>query len=135
MFRRTRSTEPDHPADHELEDHDRGLAFDLETLVNRRRALTLIGGAGLVAAAVACQPTTGGSSGSTTTTTAANGSSSTTTTTGSGGSTGGSTTTTTGGSTSYSQIPEETAGPYPGDGSNGPNVLTQSGIVRSDIRS
>jgi protocatechuate 3,4-dioxygenase beta subunit len=32
-------------------------------------------------------------------------------------------------------IPEETAGPYPGDGSNGPNVLSQSGIVRSDIRS
>jgi len=32
-------------------------------------------------------------------------------------------------------IPEETAGPYPGDGSNGPNVLNQSGIVRSDIRS
>jgi protocatechuate 3,4-dioxygenase beta subunit len=31
------------------------------------------------------------------------------------------------------QIPEETAGPYPGDGSNGVNVLTQSGIVRSDI--
>jgi protocatechuate 3,4-dioxygenase beta subunit len=33
------------------------------------------------------------------------------------------------------EIPEETAGPYPGDGSNGVNVLTQSGIVRSDIRS
>ncbi|MBZ4417404.1 intradiol ring-cleavage dioxygenase [Myxococcus sp. RHSTA-1-4] len=32
-------------------------------------------------------------------------------------------------------IPTETAGPYPGDGSNGPNVLTQTGIVRSDIRS
>ena len=32
-------------------------------------------------------------------------------------------------------IPEETAGPYPADGSNGPDVLTQSGIVRSDIRS
>ena len=32
-------------------------------------------------------------------------------------------------------IPEETAGPYPGDGSNGPNVLSQSGVVRSDIRS
>jgi protocatechuate 3,4-dioxygenase beta subunit len=30
-------------------------------------------------------------------------------------------------------IPEETAGPYPGDGSNGPNVLTESGVVRSDI--
>ncbi len=32
-------------------------------------------------------------------------------------------------------IPEETAGPYPGDGSNGVNALTLSGIVRSDIRS
>lgn len=32
-------------------------------------------------------------------------------------------------------IPEETAGPYPGDGSNGANALTLSGIVRSDIRS
>jgi protocatechuate 3,4-dioxygenase beta subunit len=32
-------------------------------------------------------------------------------------------------------IPEETAGPYPGDGSNGPNVLDDTGIVRSDIRS
>lgn len=31
-------------------------------------------------------------------------------------------------------IPEETAGPYPGDGSNGVNVLAQSGVVRSDIR-
>jgi protocatechuate 3,4-dioxygenase beta subunit len=42
----------------------------------------------------------------------------------------------TGGSSSTcTVIPEETAGPYPGDGSNGVNVLTQSGIVRSDIRS
>lgn len=32
------------------------------------------------------------------------------------------------------EVPDETAGPYPGDGSNGPNVLTESGIVRSDIR-
>jgi protocatechuate 3,4-dioxygenase beta subunit len=31
--------------------------------------------------------------------------------------------------------PEETTGPYPGDGTNGPNVLIESGIVRSDIRS
>ncbi|HEY1132979.1 MAG TPA: 3,4-dioxygenase subunit beta [Nocardioides sp.] len=30
-------------------------------------------------------------------------------------------------------IPEETNGPYPADGSNGVNVLTESGIVRSDI--
>ncbi|MBB3096897.1 protocatechuate 3,4-dioxygenase beta subunit [Actinoplanes campanulatus] len=33
------------------------------------------------------------------------------------------------------EIPDETAGPYPGDGSNGPDVLTRSGVVRSDIRS
>ncbi len=33
------------------------------------------------------------------------------------------------------EIPEETAGPYPGDGSNGPNVLSESGVVRSDITS
>jgi protocatechuate 3,4-dioxygenase beta subunit len=32
-------------------------------------------------------------------------------------------------------VPDETAGPYPGDGTNGPDVLQQSGIVRSDIRS
>ena len=45
------------------------------------------------------------------------------------------TTSTTGSSTSPGEIPDETAGPFPGDGSNGANVLTQSGIVRSDIRS
>ena len=33
-----------------------------------------------------------------------------------------------------STIPEETGGPYPGDGTNGPNALTLSGIVRRDIR-
>jgi protocatechuate 3,4-dioxygenase beta subunit len=32
------------------------------------------------------------------------------------------------------RVPEETAGPFPGDGSNGPTVLTSSGVVRSDIR-
>jgi protocatechuate 3,4-dioxygenase beta subunit len=33
------------------------------------------------------------------------------------------------------EIPEETLGPYPGDGSNGPNVLQASGVVRKDISS
>lgn len=32
------------------------------------------------------------------------------------------------------EIPEETAGPFPADGSNGKNVLNQSGVVRSNIR-
>ena len=34
-----------------------------------------------------------------------------------------------------STIPEETAGPFPGDGTNGPDALTDSGAIRSDIRS
>ena len=32
------------------------------------------------------------------------------------------------------EVPSETAGPFPGDGSNGPDVLDESGIVRHDIR-
>ena len=38
------------------------------------------------------------------------------------------------GSGACSRTPEETAGPFPGDGSNGPTVLSSSGVVRSDIR-
>jgi protocatechuate 3,4-dioxygenase beta subunit len=33
------------------------------------------------------------------------------------------------------EIPDEIAGPFPGDGSNGPDVLEESGVIRSDIRS
>ena len=36
--------------------------------------------------------------------------------------------------TPTAEVPTETAGPYPGDGSNGPDVLDESGIVRHDIR-
>jgi len=48
-------------------------------------------------------------------------------------------TTTTPATSSCAVIPEETGGPYPGDGTNSNssgvvNVLTQSGVVRSDIR-
>ena len=50
-------------------------------------------------------------------------------------SSGGSSTGSAADSTAAGEIPDETAGPYPGDGSNGPDVLEQSGIVRSDIRS
>ena len=90
--------------------------------LGRRRALgVLLGAAGAVTLA-AC------GSGSSRTASA----SSTTSTT-----TGGSTSTTSSGtaSTDCTEIPEETAGPYPADGSNGPDVLGQDGVVRSDIRS
>ncbi|KUN24234.1 intradiol ring-cleavage dioxygenase [Streptomyces antibioticus] len=38
------------------------------------------------------------------------------------------------GASGCSAVPEETAGPYPADGSNGVNVLKESGVVRGDIR-
>lgn len=97
------------------DNHDRGLQFDLATLVGRRRALSLLGGAGLTL--VACAPSTGPAA----TTSSASTSSTTIGAAANGG--------------PLEAIPEETAGPFPGDGSNGPNALTQSGIVRSDIRS
>jgi protocatechuate 3,4-dioxygenase beta subunit len=102
----------DHDVD-ELEDHDRGLSHDLPTLLSRRRALALLGGAGVAAARAGCGIGGGAATGTSSATpgTAASDSS----------------------SSSGSGIPEETAGPYPGDGSNGVNVLTESGIVRSDI--
>jgi len=96
--------------DQELHDHDRGLSHDLPTLLSRRRALTLFGGAGLAAALAGCGISGGDGSASATTTSSAAGT-----------------------AAAGTQIPEETAGPYPGDGSNGVNVLTESGIVRSDI--
>src|SRR5882757_5133715 len=92
-------------SEEEIDDHDRGLAFDLAKLVDRRRALQLLAGAGLVTFAAAC------------------------------GSKGNSDTSARSDATSTTAIPEETAGPFPGDGSNGPNVLNESAIVRRDIRS
>jgi protocatechuate 3,4-dioxygenase beta subunit len=95
---------------------DQGLAFDLETMLDRRRMLKLIGlagfGAGLLAL-VGC----GGSSGSGASDTDISAA-----------------TPANGASGDCTVIPEETAGPFPGDGSNGPDVLGQSGVVRSDIR-
>jgi protocatechuate 3,4-dioxygenase beta subunit len=41
----------------------------------------------------------------------------------------------TGGGSCSARIPEETQGPFPADGSNGPSVLALGGVVRNDIRS
>jgi protocatechuate 3,4-dioxygenase beta subunit len=35
--------------------------------------------------------------------------------------------------TASEEIPDETGGPFPGDGTNGVNVLAEDGVVRSDI--
>jgi len=90
---------------------DQGLAFDISTLFNRRRALQFlgVGAAGGLLAACGVQPSTATSTGSASAT-AVN-------------------------TTGLTEVPDETAGPYPGDGSNGADVLEQSGVIRSDIRS
>jgi protocatechuate 3,4-dioxygenase beta subunit len=86
---------------------DQGLAFDVATLVSRRQALRTFGLGAAVLGLAACG---GNSTSSTPSSTAA--------------------------ATSASgEIPDETAGPFPGDGSNGADVLEQSGVIRSDVRS
>ena len=104
-------------------EHDLGLEYDLGTL-QRRRFLGLFASAGMAVVA-GCATDNGTDS---TTDSATSG----TTTTSSTPSASASSSTTTG-TTDVDEIPQETAGPYPGDGSNGPNVLTESGIVRKDI--
>lgn len=94
---------------------DQGAAFDIRTLVTRRGVLGLAGvGLGAVVLAACAPPASVGSASPTPTAT-------------SGASAGD--------AASVGEIPDETAGPYPGDGSNGPDVLEDSGIVRQDIRS
>lgn len=121
--------------------HDLRLPIDLHRLAAqtaaRRRALGWLAGAatlGLTGCGGGSSATLASGTDTTGTTTGTTGG--TTTGTSTGTTTGGTTTTT----TSCSLIPEETAGPYPGDGSNTANgsianALALSGIVRSDIRS
>jgi hypothetical protein len=71
---------------------------------DRRRLLAMLGGAGTLAALGACTDSPAGS-----------------------GSSGA-------GSSGRAEVVSETAGPYPADGSNGPDVRTLDGIVRKDIR-
>ncbi|MGQ0844246.1 MAG: intradiol ring-cleavage dioxygenase [Sporichthyaceae bacterium] len=128
-----------------MHDHDGGLAHDLPRLLSRRRALGLVGGAAGAALLAAC----GGNDATSAAPVAEQPSAATTTGPGGaqpngaspgapppgggpGGGPGGAPPT--GETVPAGEIPAETAGPYPGDGSNGPNVLNQSGVVRRDIR-
>jgi protocatechuate 3,4-dioxygenase beta subunit len=108
-------------------DHKGGLTFDIATmpgqrLLNRRRALQVVAGAGL-AALVGCGSGDDGEPTAASPTSTAGGSSTTAGAPSAAGS-----------DAECSEIPEETAGPFPGDGSNGPDVLAEDGIVRADIR-
>ncbi|MDF2976796.1 MAG: 3,4-dioxygenase subunit beta [Actinomycetospora sp.] len=91
-------------------DHDAGLRGDLPRLLGRRRALALFGAAGLAGLTAACAPPARPGRGEA-------------------GGPGGAVE-----SGSPGEIPQETAGPFPGDGTNGPNVLQEAGVVRRDIR-
>ena len=103
-------------------EEDLGLVYDVRTLVDRRAALGLFGGVALTTLLAACASPATSTPSSTPSSTA----------TGSATDTDTDTDTSTG---SLTEVPDETAGPYPGDGSNGVNVLDDSGIVRGDIRS
>ena len=122
---------------HEIEEHDLGLAHDLrvmERVADRRFALRMFASAGTAAVVTAC----GGGSGGSTTASLDDRSHATATATPTPTPTPTATATSTTGSACIVD-PTETGGPFPADGTNtasGPtsNVLTQSGVIRSDIR-
>lgn len=98
---------------------DQGLAFDLGTLLDRRKALSLagLGASAFVLAACSSEnsATSSSASASATSASASPGASATAT------------------ATYATEMPDETAGPYPGDGSNGQDVLEVTGVERSNI--
>ena len=130
-------TPEDHGTDHfgfpHDDRHDRGLEFDVRTLLARRRVLGILGGLGAGAALAACGTSAGSGTSSSSTSSSASSSSSTSSSSTSSSSTSSSAGSSASGTTPKAEVPDETGGPYPGDGSNGPNVLDDSGIVRSDI--
>ena len=115
--------------------HDRGLEFDLSTLMSRRSLGTFLG-AGTAAALAACSPGgTGGSSTSASSAAAATAPATSAAAATPSASSSATPTLTRAIAECGAEIPHETAGPYPGDGSNGPNVLEASGVGRQDITS
>ncbi|MCM0621864.1 intradiol ring-cleavage dioxygenase [Nocardioides bruguierae] len=149
LRRDERPAQPDHAIPEELEDHDLGLSEDLPRIVRKqeqalgRRRLLALGGVGALGATgflAACS-----SDDSTSSSASSSGSASSSSDRpeppdgggGPGGDGGGGDAAQGDSSVEVAdgEIPEETAGPYPGDGSNGANVLSESGIVRSDITS
>ena len=83
-----------------------GLQRDLPALIDRRRALRWMGGLTMVGVLAAC--TDDDSAGADENDVNAE-------------------------ATAGAEIPDETAGPFPADGTNGPNLLAEQGVVRSDI--
>jgi protocatechuate 3,4-dioxygenase beta subunit len=127
------------------DDHDprsSALLRDLVTLAHRtttgrRRVLGWLAAASALPA-VGCgddasEATSGAGGAGATSATGATGDTSTTADASTTAGTTSTTSTTGAGGGTCEVIPTETAGPFPGNGTNGPNALTLSGIVRSDI--
>lgn len=121
------------------EEHDEGLARDLVELerlaMGRRRMLGWMVSAGGAAILTGC-----GSGDSSSDSSDVTISTSTPTPTTSDSSSGSTDSSSSSGSSTCTTYPDETAGPYPADGTNTSsgatsNVLVTSGVVRSDIRS
>jgi protocatechuate 3,4-dioxygenase beta subunit len=108
---------------HEIDEDHRGLVYDVQTLIHRRRALGIFGGVALTSLLAACGVSTKTADASPTASATATPSATPTASA------------TSAASAPLGEVPDETGGPYPADGSNGVNVLDDSGIVRSDIRS
>ena len=132
------SQSPHSLAPEALADHDEGLAHDLRQIerirLGRRNMLGWMASAGGAALITACGGS--GESDSSSTVTVSGTTSTTTTTT----TTSTSTPTPSTSSSTCTVYATETNGPYPADGTNTSsgstsNVLTVSGVVRSDIRS
>lgn len=122
-----------HAHSDDIEDHDRGLSHDLPQIVRRNRLgrrgiLGVLGGLGAATVAGCAIGDEGSTSTASDSSWAAAGGAPPGGPGGPPDAAGGSEV-----QVAEGEIPEETAGPYPSDGSNGPNVLTESGIVRSDI--
>ncbi len=136
---------------HEMHDDEfeRGLVYDIGTVMSRRRMLFAVGGAGLGALALAACRSSDGSTAASTADAGSTASPASTATTASTTASPAATTASTAASTAadaaattaaeaatcVDEIPDETGGPYPGDGSNGVNVLGEDGVVRRDITS
>ena len=118
MTKTTATTHADHAehAHNEVHEEDLGLVYDIRTLIGRRAALGLFGGVATATLLAACSATVDAAPTATPSTSTPEPSASAA-------------------AAPTTEVPDETAGPYPGDGSNGVNVLDDSGIVRSDIRS
>jgi protocatechuate 3,4-dioxygenase beta subunit len=106
--------------EHEPDAWDRGLAHDLAVMMQRRQALKTLAALGAVTLLAACGKDAKGASAATTAPATTSPATTSPATTG-------------GAAACPPVVPEETAGPYPGDGSNGPDALHDPQVVRSDI--